>query len=798
MRRCLKDEGVRLACASAGGSVMAGVWLAEGLRVLDTFAGRTAPALAACAAAVAAGLVAGAFAAALPARRVRHPAAWMGGALLGCAVALVALLAVLPAMSAGWQRLVGDLSRTFGDYLLAAVKTAAVLFLVPAALAGAAVRFALAAVRTGRAGPGQALTLCLLLGLLPAASGFGFGRTVLASAADTETLLRLGTLWCGALATLLLWGRGWIAALPFAAVAALITAVRPGAEPGVLADGLFARLVHRDSGFARGTPVFAHRTRHHAVALFRDDDYETVLTLDGRPVLFGNRFHTARTLTGLLPALLHPACAKAAVLGPEAGLYLPFVVRAGVTNVAVAGTDRAVVELALAADRLVTGEDAADARNLKRKARLTRRAGYDLILLAGEPLWLRGTGGSVGSKLFRRCRAALADGGIVALHLDARALPTARFAAVARRFAAVFGEVQVWQTGPEDWLLVGAARPFEARADRMLGLFERREVTRDCARAGIRSLPEILACRVGDGPALASWLERAPAPPAGFGVWRAPRTAFPSGAADRLRAASLDTLRPEDNSWLRPGALDDAVRAALLEKAGVCAEARRRAASAFALREQGRGEDALRAAREAAGLHPSGVLLTPFGESLDLEGRRRIAIGDFKGALKCYEHLLSLQPGLARAHYGMAYCLRATGEAESAYLHFARAVAAAPAQVPYRLAFAQACSAVAEYAEADRQYEAALRQEPDNPEVLFRFARGLALAARPEKDFARAVRLAERACVVTRWRRPEYAYGLADLYLDAGRVLEGMGLKRRLKEGLPSESAVPGGKGDAR
>ena len=81
MRRLLKDEGVRLACVSAGGSVMAGVWLAEGLRVLDNFAGRTAPALAACAAVGVVGLTTGVLAAARPARRVRHAARWMSGTL---------------------------------------------------------------------------------------------------------------------------------------------------------------------------------------------------------------------------------------------------------------------------------------------------------------------------------------------------------------------------------------------------------------------------------------------------------------------------------------------------------------------------------------------------------------------------------------------------------------------------------------------------------------------------------------------------------------------------------------------
>ncbi len=163
-----------------------------------------------------------------------------------------------------------------------------------------------------------------------------------------------------------------------------------------------------------------------------------------------------------------------------------------------------------------------------------------------------------------------------------------------------------------------------------------------------------------------------------------------------------------------------------------------------------------------------------------------------KGALKCYENLLSFSAGTARSHYGMGYCLRGNGDSENAYLHFARAVAYAPEQAEYRLDLAQAALATGRFAEADRQFREVLKREPDNADALFRFAQGLSKRERPDKDVAQAVKLAERACELTRWENHEYAFGLADMYIDAGRVLEGVGLKRKLKEGAkPAVRAKP-------
>ena len=119
-------------------------------------------------------------------------------------------------------------------------------------------------------------------------------------------------------------------------------------------------------------------------------------------------------------------------------------------------------------------------------------------------------------------------------------------------------------------------------------------------------------------------------------------------------------------------------------------------------------------------------------------------------------------------------------------------MAAAPEQTDYRLDLAQTALSVGKFVEADRQFQEILKREPERAEVLFRYAKGLSRSERSDKDLPQAVKLAERACVLTLWENREYAYGLADLYMDAGRVLEGMGLKRRLKESAkPKEKVSP-------
>jgi tetratricopeptide (TPR) repeat protein len=266
--------------------------------------------------------------------------------------------------------------------------------------------------------------------------------------------------------------------------------------------------------------------------------------------------------------------------------------------------------------------------------------------------------------------------------------------------------------------------------------------------------------------------------------WNTANVIFDS-QIDAMLPGSLEIVRQLDlGSWFVKGGLDQAVYDALEGKVIKNVSARISAVIAVANMTAQNSLEGLRNAREAARINLQDVLLVQLSETLELEARRRIKIGDYKGAVRCYENLLSFAEGSPQAHYGMGYCLRATGDSQNAYIHFARAVVGAPDQTDYRLEFAEAAIAVAQFDVADKQYEKVLEVNADDAQTLFLYAKALAKKERPDKNYAKAIRLAEVACQLTKWDNMEIGLGLADIYMDAGRVMEGMGLRRTLKAGL--------------
>jgi len=768
----------------AAGCLGLGAELASGLRVADAIAGHTVYSLLAFAAAVVLGFAAGGLSGRLAGGRKVSSAVLLAAAFAAVAAWSVFVWTTAEVTVSAWQPFLTGASRSFDAYATQLAALAGRLFVVQAAAIGW-----VAAVSWRRQGgldaPRAAVAGCVAL-----AVGFTFGAWA-ATGAGAERFERLSVLWFGALAAVAVlaggarnWRRAACAVGLFAAAAAALL-LFPFPKTSVLCEGVFGRVVYRDSGFAWGKPLFEHDTARHTVAVYTDPDYQFVFALDGRSLLFGNRFHTARTLTGYVPLLARPACKRAVVVGTEAGLYLPFFARAGVSDLHYVAADADVVKLAVAADAYLTGDDACERAAPQRDATLSSRGGYEVVFLTGEPVWTRGMRGAYSRAWFARCKKALSADGIVALHLDARALSPERFASVAAAFASVFSGLQLWCTGANDWVLVGGNAEIKTPVDRLLVLFEKKPVFRDFVRAGGLGLPEALACMVCDGRGLAPWLAKTGRESAWHALWAAPRNVF-SERRSVLRPATMEVCRQWKSQWILPGELDVDVYLGFLDKVGRVIGGRAAVAKAVGRLEADPQDVSLGAVREAAQLDVRDALLIPVGESMELEGRRRIKIGDLKGALKCFENLLSISSDSAFAHYGMGYCLRGAGDNEGAYLHFSRAAANAPEQVDYRLEMASAALAVGEFAEADRQYREVLKREPDNPAILFLAAKALAARERPQRDFDHALKMAERACALTQWKNREYAYGLADLYMDAGKVLEGMGLKRRLKENFSS------------
>ncbi|MBP5321760.1 MAG: tetratricopeptide repeat protein [Kiritimatiellae bacterium] len=780
-------------CAELLLGVQVSVWG----RVLDQLAGRTYYAGLTTVLATILAFFLGALVCEWSLRRIHRPARFLAVPLLVAAFSGCLLLGGADAAMAAWQRLLVDAARSPGMYLGLLAKSAALFFLPAGALAGGIAMMTEQTYfhQTDRES-GWALSLFTLTGILPFAIGCLWGAPWLLPHVGEVRLTTL-LIWgfCGLALTSGILLRSvsgmflWQQALGVLGViaAALVLVGYPVWHKGtgsIAASGSFSRLIHRDSGFAQGSPIAVYRTAKHTVTLFSDHDYRFVYAQDGRPLLMGNRFLVPRTLTAYLPLLMRPAAKRVAVVGDEAGFYLPFYRRGGVEDLIYAHADSTCVRSAMAADAYMLDVPAGELCFPEGTAKVAKEAGYDLLVLAQEPVWMRGTARFYRPGWFARCRDAIAKEGLVALHVDTRAMTAPRFVEIAHAFSHVFPSAQFWCFGRYDWVFLGGREPITASASAMLALFEKREVYRDFVRIGIRSLTDIFPAFLTDEKGVKSFLDHFAEENSWQSAFFLPELVLGDGTARApLKLSEVEGARQRSLAWLQQDGMDEEIYIAIRNKTDRNMDARALSVMALAEIEKPQGAAAgFAAAKDAARINPRDILLTQFLGSLELEGRRRIALSEFQGAKTCYERLLEFDPEMGLAHYGVGYCLRATGDKEAAFTHFARAVHAMPRQTAYRFELAQVAASLNDYEEAERQYEAILQLEPENAEALYRYAASLANKSRPKQEYKKAIQLAEKACTLTDWRVPEYAFGLADLYMDAGRIMDGMGLKRKLKE----------------
>lgn len=718
--------------------------------------------------------------------------------LLGLAgmVMSAVLLAAAGQVELSWQKLLVDYYRSPGTLVAVAVWTACFFFALPGVLAGMALPVPLFSIlHSPKRAPFRVCAALLVICLAPLLLAI-LCSTSLVDASGVESVTRFCLVVYGALAlgAAVAHGDGLGSKVVGAVVCVLLFAGAfllgrpPRKAMPLLNCHAFARLVYRDSGFAKGKAVFDCRVAGRSVAVYEDSDYGFVFCQDGRPKIFGNRFFTPRTLAGYLPLVLRPGVNRVAVFGGDAGFAVPFLVRGGVASVEVCGAREKLVRAAVAADDAIVRGDAPLAESPvfpKLRYGLSGGEPYDLVCLEPEPVWMRGTAELHSAAMFRDARESVNESGLVTLHLDARVLSTKRFVAVCRDFMRVFPEIQLWNLGLYDWMLVGSKLPIKVQADRSFAFLEQRGVTKDMLRAGIVSLADIFSCLLCDGQGIKDWLDRAESENAVQSAFRLPELVLGNGPST-LRPNQLESSRCRTLAWLEQGMLDRDMYQAIRAKTERNVEARALAVAALAELERNNGKG-LEAARDAGRMNPRDILLTQFAGSLELEGRRRIALGDFQGARKCYEHMMLFDAKGALANYGMGYCLRAQGENQAAFQHFVHAVNAAPEQIGYRFELAQVAGVLNDFDEAERQYRVILKIDPKNAEAYFRCAKLLCNRERGKPDFDTAVRFAEKACVLTKWKNREYAYGLSEVYMSAGRTLEGMGLKRRLKQMLPDK-----------
>ncbi len=575
--------------------------------------------------------------------------------------------------------------------------------------------------------------------------------------------------------------RGAGAAAGVAAAAGLAAAaLLRAAPPALLADGVFARWAAAGSAFAGGGAPLFHRDGTRASATVYDDpDYGRVLAVDGRPAAFENRFRAGRILEAHLPLLLAPRVGRVALFGEEAPLAAAAARAYAPLRLVCRGADPAVCDAARLFES--AGDDAAAAPAADGAA--AGGQGYDVLLVMAGPAWTRQGWRALTAGAWRRYARVLADDGLAAVALDGRSLAPAAFQAVVASFAERFPHAHLWCTGLDRWLLLGSRAPLAVPLDRLMSRFETGAVFHALLDAGVTALPELLSACVLDEAGVRAYAAARPRGSVRRGG--ALDALFARDNARRIQAA-VEPYRTPHCAWLTDGA-----------EAAVAETLRRRVATLLAVRGVVVTQLALPGAdtaippalQAAAGVNPRDLLLRELAERVELEAVRRFAFGDANGAVKRFEELLLLRRDDPVTHFRLSLAHQRLNRADAAFWHSGRATALAPQTAAFRVRFAEAALQAGQRDEAVRQYREALVLDGGNVAARIALARLLGDKRTPGHNLGEAVRLAEEAFKQTGQRHAPTGFALADLYIEAGRVYEGVALKRTIKKLLRTPSA---------
>ncbi len=508
----------------------------------------------------------------------------------------------------------------------------------------------------------------------------------------------------------------------------------------------FVHIATRDSGFAKkGSPVSVEEKDGHVIARYEDEDYPGgVTTFDGRPVDTGYRFRSGRLLVSLIPLFEMPAAKTVRVEGEEAAFYTQPFVDAGL--------------------------------------KVEESAAYtDIVLVAPGPDWEVGVDTPSVSD-WRRIAEGLSQGGVAALHIDARLLSRARFKRILADFRAVFTHYRLWCTGRHQYVLTSGGRVL---ADEVLDLFANEKTAAAFVAADAIAPGEVFACYLGTDFDVEPGLLEIPSFGPSRAAWSAPRLAFAGAPTNHLAEVRAATITPFDvpfPDWFVRGTVAPEIYSLLTNGVMNAQIARREILRGFDAADRGASTNAVEHWAAAAQINPRDPLLCNLVDSLDLEGRRYLRIGNANAAIRCYENRLLIRPQDVAAVHNFGVCLKKSGHLDMAASVFAKAVTMDPRTDAHRLELVECCASIHKEDVACRQLDVLMKRHPEDPALKMRAAKLLCLKANKAHDEARAVALAEEAVRLTGWKDRAYVQALADVYIESGRVLMGMGLKKKMKE----------------
>jgi spermidine synthase/tetratricopeptide (TPR) repeat protein len=207
--------------------------------------------------------------------------------------------------------------------------------------------------------------------------------------------------------------------------------------------------------------LFLEDGREASVGVLRFQDGQTTLLINGKADASTGKDMRTQQLLAHIPLLLRPRAERALVIGLGSG------VTAGAALLhPLKSLD--VVELSPGVARALPffspqnhdflGDSRArlhleDARTFVRGV----SGRYDMIVSEPSNPWMAGVAGLFSAEFYRRCRGALAPGGVMGQWLHVYEMTDDTLALVARTFAAEFPRAELWHLYANDYLLVGFA-----------------------------------------------------------------------------------------------------------------------------------------------------------------------------------------------------------------------------------------------------------------------------------------------------------------------------------------------------
>lgn len=198
---------------------------------------------------------------------------------------------------------------------------------------------------------------------------------------------------------------------------------------------------------------------------------------------------------------------------------------------------------------------------------------------------------------------------------------------------------------------------------------------------------------------------------------------------------------------------------------------------AQALHNQGRLDEALATYRQLDQLRP-GLFSSHYGL-----GSIHVLKGNVAEAIREFEIALTLQPTNAAVHNSLGLLRLDGGQVMEASNHFARALEFEPANPIANAQLAVLFATARQDERAAQCYRASLQALPDQTETLNNFAWLLATSWSDRvRNGTEAVKLAERACELTRRSAPLLLGTLAAAYAEAGRFEEAVATAERARD----------------